>query len=463
MDQPEDILYLKQFVKQHPNNKMGWYLLGKHYLQAGKEAKANYCFIQAGDIYEAFEQESHPLGEAQLEELKEWDKKQKKKQLLRKTLFIAIPLLLLALLIPAKEFIFKDSPKEIVTDNSALIPAVGVVMVPQQQLQPIGYAMNTIIAAGKEAPDLTLAIRLEEKGGWRQWNGNVRFLMSLNRNVTGSKAQVTMFDRDSCVCEPGDTNNASKPFKEWKKNQEMHWTLSSAIHHFKERNGKWPERLKDLIRPYPNNILSGEGKGMVAMFPDVLSKLKTSSNDGSQSTASGGNQNHPLKTSDDESNKSSIGTNGLFQQKWNKPLEIVIDTSQHRLAVVQNDVVIRSYKVGLGGDRTPEGSFYISEKVRNPNGRDDGIFGSRGMALSNTLYAIHGTGDIDSIEKDESLGCIRLRKADVEELYDLVPLGTVVKIKNGTLPPNSKEAAERFQLEPQENETNPAKVYQWLK
>jgi hypothetical protein len=50
-----DPLYLKKFVKDHPDNKMGWYLLGKQYESQGKEGKAKYCFAQAGDVYSAFE------------------------------------------------------------------------------------------------------------------------------------------------------------------------------------------------------------------------------------------------------------------------------------------------------------------------------------------------------------------------------------------------------------------------
>ena len=51
----QDPLYLKKFVKDHPDNKMGWYLLGKQYESLGKGGKAKYCFAQAGDVYSAFE------------------------------------------------------------------------------------------------------------------------------------------------------------------------------------------------------------------------------------------------------------------------------------------------------------------------------------------------------------------------------------------------------------------------
>lgn len=103
-----------------------------------------------------------------------------------------------------------------------------------------------------------------------------------------------------------------------------------------------------------------------------------------------------------------------------EPLEIVIDKDKHKLALISGDTIVRMYDVGLGSDRTPEGSFVITDKVVNPNGRSNGEFGSRGMQLSNTNYAIHGTNEPDSIGLDESLGCVRMHTGDVEELFALL-------------------------------------------
>jgi len=125
-------------------------------------------------------------------------------------------------------------------------------------------------------------------------------------------------------------------------------------------------------------------------------------------------------------------------------------------------VLLRNYEVGLGGGRTPEGRFVITEKVRDPNGHSDGEFGSRGMTLSDTLYAIHGTDDPDSIGEDESQGCIRMNRDDLEELFDLVPLGTKVTIAKEGLPVETRVPAERFRLKPAQDETNPHKTYHWL-
>ena len=61
MDQRDDMSYLKRYVQSHPDNRMAWYLLGKQYILEDKEGKANYCFLQAGSIYEAYERKKHPL------------------------------------------------------------------------------------------------------------------------------------------------------------------------------------------------------------------------------------------------------------------------------------------------------------------------------------------------------------------------------------------------------------------
>jgi L,D-transpeptidase catalytic domain len=52
--------------------------------------------------------------------------------------------------------------------------------------------------------------------------------------------------------------------------------------------------------------------------------------------------------------------------------------------------------------------------------------GARALYLGNTAYRIHGTNDPHSIGKHVSSGCIRLRDADVIDLYDRVGISTKV-------------------------------------
>ena len=55
--------------------------------------------------------------------------------------------------------------------------------------------------------------------------------------------------------------------------------------------------------------------------------------------------------------------------------------------------------------------------------------GARAMYLGTTVYRIHGTNRPDTIGTMVSSGCFRLVNADVSDLYDRVPLGTKVIIR----------------------------------
>ena len=129
-------------------------------------------------------------------------------------------------------------------------------------------------------------------------------------------------------------------------------------------------------------------------------------------------------------------------------MAITVSKTRNDLLLTANDRFFKRYRVGTGRyDKTPVGAFVISERIPEPPWwRDDGrivpfgdkenILGTRWMAIkatNNTAeikgYGIHGTWDNASIGKAESAGCIRLKNEDVEELFELVPVGTPVVIE----------------------------------
>jgi lipoprotein-anchoring transpeptidase ErfK/SrfK len=57
--------------------------------------------------------------------------------------------------------------------------------------------------------------------------------------------------------------------------------------------------------------------------------------------------------------------------------------------------------------------------------------GARALYLGNTDYRIHGTNDPASIGTQVSSGCIRMRNADVIDLYGRVSIGTKVVVLRG--------------------------------
>ena len=53
---------------------------------------------------------------------------------------------------------------------------------------------------------------------------------------------------------------------------------------------------------------------------------------------------------------------------------------------------------------------------------------ARAMYLGSTLYRIHGSNEPWTIGQNVSSGCIRMRNADVIDLYDRVKVGTKVVV-----------------------------------
>lgn len=107
---------------------------------------------------------------------------------------------------------------------------------------------------------------------------------------------------------------------------------------------------------------------------------------------------------------------------------IIINIKKHTLTLYKNNIIYKTYPVAVGKASTPTpiGNFKIIQKTSSPGGP----FGARWMKLSVTTgnYGIHGTNDPSSIGKNISHGCIRLYNKDVIELYNLVSIGTPVKI-----------------------------------
>jgi len=105
---------------------------------------------------------------------------------------------------------------------------------------------------------------------------------------------------------------------------------------------------------------------------------------------------------------------------------ITINVAARRLTLFKDGKVFKSYPVAVGkpSTSTPKGNFTIINKAVNPGGP----FGARWLGLSKKGYGIHGTNNPSSIGKAVSNGCIRLHNANVIEVFNLVSIGTPVRI-----------------------------------
>ena len=118
---------------------------------------------------------------------------------------------------------------------------------------------------------------------------------------------------------------------------------------------------------------------------------------------------------------------------------IVVDKSLNLLFLKQADKVMKTYVVSTGkNNSTPTGKFKIVNKLKNPTwfkagaivppNSPENVLGSRWMGLDIKGYGIHGNRNVNEIGKQVTQGCIRMHNEDVEELFNIVPIGTEVVI-----------------------------------
>ncbi len=121
------------------------------------------------------------------------------------------------------------------------------------------------------------------------------------------------------------------------------------------------------------------------------------------------------------------------------PFLVEVGVNKNILWLKQGKHLVKKYPVSTGEKgNTPIGSFKIANKVMNPTWyhEDEVILpsdpknglGTRWMGFDLKGYGIHGTIEPGKIGKPASLGCVRMRNEDVEELFDLIPVGTPVTI-----------------------------------
>ena len=127
---------------------------------------------------------------------------------------------------------------------------------------------------------------------------------------------------------------------------------------------------------------------------------------------------------------------------------IVVRLSELTLYLYDGLDLVKTYPVAAGQPAypTPQGEWTVINKAENPtwiNPAPDGWgaglplsiaggpsnpLGTRALYLDAPGIRIHGTADSGSIGSYASHGCVRMFQSDVEELYEIVPIGTTVHV-----------------------------------
>lgn len=135
---------------------------------------------------------------------------------------------------------------------------------------------------------------------------------------------------------------------------------------------------------------------------------------------------------------------------------IVVNKSARKMYLLNNDEILRSYRVDLGfaplghkrieGDgRTPEGTyvidrrnpksnFHLSLGISYPNARDRATARALGKRPGGDIF-IHGQPNnpedrrrVERVE-DWTAGCIAVKNEEIAEIYAMVRTGTVIALR----------------------------------
>jgi lipoprotein-anchoring transpeptidase ErfK/SrfK len=139
----------------------------------------------------------------------------------------------------------------------------------------------------------------------------------------------------------------------------------------------------------------------------------------------------------------------VFYRSNEAPGTIIIHTSERYLYVVQPNGRALRYGIGVGREGFQwQGLLKITRKQEWPDwtpppemierqpylprfmaGGPGNPMGARALYLGGTVYRIHGTNQPQTIGSAVSSGCFRLVNGDVIDLYDRIPVGTKVIVR----------------------------------
>ena len=139
----------------------------------------------------------------------------------------------------------------------------------------------------------------------------------------------------------------------------------------------------------------------------------------------------------------------VFYRTTEAPGTIIVHTNERYLYVIQPGGRALRYGIGVGRDGFQwQGLVKITRKQEWPDwtppeemiqrqpylprfmaGGPGNPMGARALYLGETVYRIHGTNQPQTIGTAVSSGCFRLTNPDVIDLYDRIPVGAKVIVR----------------------------------
>ena len=214
--------------------------------------------------------------------------------------------------------------------------------------------------------------------------------------------------------------------------------------------------FQKLVRDYPDSEYRRDSQMMILQIHNVISKDKIIASQQTQIETSRqevkGKENEIITLQE----KIETLEQKIFALRTEPADKVLIEKKERRLTLLSKSEVIKTYKIALGGNpvgpkerqgdnKTPEGTYIIDSRNRDsgyhlslhisyPNEKDKIRAKELGVSPGGDIM-IHGIKNglswvgASHAEVDWTKGCIAVKDEEMEEIYKLVPNGTIVEIR----------------------------------
>ena len=216
------------------------------------------------------------------------------------------------------------------------------------------------------------------------------------------------------------------------------------------------EYFQKIVKDYPESEYRRDSQMMIVQINNVIIKDKIIATQRKQIETS--RQKVKGKESEIITLQAKIETleQKIFALRTEPADKVLIEKIERRLTLLSKDEVIKTYQIALGGDpvgpkerqgdnKTPEGTYIIDSRNSNsdyhlslhisyPNEKDKMRAKELGVSPGGDIM-IHGIKNGlawvggSHAEVDWTKGCIAVTDEEMEEIYKLVPNGTIVEIR----------------------------------
>ena len=216
------------------------------------------------------------------------------------------------------------------------------------------------------------------------------------------------------------------------------------------------ECFQKLVRDYPDSAYRLDSQMMILQIHNVIIKDKIIATQQTQIETS----RQEVKDKENEiftlQEKIETFEQKIFALRMEPVDKVLIEKKERRLTLLSKGEVIKTYKIALGGNpvgpkerqgdnKTPEGIYIIDSRNRDsgyhlslhisyPNEKDKMRAKVLGVSPGGDIM-IHGIKNGltwiggSHAEVDWTNGCIAVTDEEMEEIYKLVPNGTIVEIR----------------------------------